>query len=58
MGDEMFSFFMRLSIIVCFWVFIWSCMKPKGQLMRVIRAGLLVLVLLFVLAVMRISGTS
>jgi hypothetical protein len=58
MGDEMFSFFLKLCIIVCFWIFIWACMKPKGQLMRVIRAGLLVLVLLFVLAVMRMSGAS
>jgi uncharacterized membrane protein YjjP (DUF1212 family) len=58
MGDEIFSFMFRLCIIVCFWAFIWGYMKPKGQLTRIVRAGLLVLVLLFVLAVMRMTGTS
>jgi hypothetical protein len=58
MGDEMFSFFLRLCIVACFWAFVWGYMKPKGQLMRVVRAGLLVLALLLVLAVLRMTGTS
>ena len=47
-------FVLRLALIVMVWVCIWKFMEPKTQLMRVLRAALLVLGLLGVLAVMRI----
>ena len=47
-------FVLRLALIVMDWVCIWKFMEPKTQLMRVLRAALLVLGLLGVLAVMRI----
>lgn len=49
-------FILRLGLIVAFWGFIWSCVKPRTLVMRVLRAALLVVVLLSVLAVLRITG--
>lgn len=56
MGDEIFSFIVKLFVIVCFWLFVWAYIKPKGQLMRIVRAGLLVITLLVILVIMRIAG--
>jgi hypothetical protein len=36
--------------------FVWKFVEPKTQLMRVLRAALLVLGLLAILAVIRITG--
>ena len=47
-------FVLRLALIVMIWVCVWKSMKPKTQLMRVLRAALLVVGLLGVLAVLRI----
>ena len=51
---RMIHFVLRLALIVTIWVCVWKSMKPQTQLMRVLRAALLVLGLLGVLAVMRI----
>jgi hypothetical protein len=48
-------FVLRLALIVTIWAFIWRFMKPRTQLMRILRAALLVLGLLGALAVMRIT---
>ena len=51
---SLIHFVLRLALIVMIWVCVWKSMKPQTQLMRVLRAALLVLGLLGVLAVMRI----
>jgi membrane-bound ClpP family serine protease len=48
-------FVLRLALIVTIWAFIWRFVKPRTQLMRILRAALLVLGLLGALAVMRIT---
>jgi hypothetical protein len=48
-------FILRLGLIVMIWVFVWRFMEPRTQLMRILRAALLVLGLLGALAVMRIT---
>jgi hypothetical protein len=50
------SFVLRISLIVALWAFVWRFVEPKTQLMRILRAALLVLGLLAVLAVIRITG--
>jgi len=49
-------FVLRLSLIVMFWAFVWRFVEPKTQFLRVIRAALLVLGLLAILAMLRITG--
>lgn len=50
------SFVLRISLIVAFWAFIWQFMEPRTQLMRILRAALLLLGLLIILVVLRITG--
>jgi hypothetical protein len=57
MSGEILSFILRIGIIACFWAFIWGILKPKGQFMRILRAGLLVLCLLGILVVLRVTGS-
>ena len=49
-------FVLRISLIAALWAFVWKFIEPKTQLMRVLRAALLVLGLLAVLAMLKITG--
>ncbi len=49
-------FVLRLSLVVAIWAFIWRYIEPKTQLMRIMRAALLLLCLLGVMAVVRLIG--
>ncbi|MHC4430692.1 MAG: hypothetical protein ACYTBS_02520 [Planctomycetota bacterium] len=49
-------FALRLSLVAVTVAFVWRHVEPKTQLMRIVRATLLVLCLLAVLAVVRIAG--
>ena len=49
-------FALRLSLITTIVVFVWRYLEPKTQLMRIMRAALLVLGLLAVLAVVKVTG--
>jgi len=52
-----FVFFaLRLSLIVAIWALIWQHLEPRTQLMRIMRAALLVLCLLGVMAVVKLTG--
>jgi hypothetical protein len=50
------SFVVRLWIIIAFWLFVWKVVEPKTQLMRVLRAALLVIGFLGILGLLRITG--
>jgi membrane protein DedA with SNARE-associated domain len=50
------SFVLRLCLIAAVWAFIWRFVEPRTQRMRILRAALLVLGLLFVLGVVRITS--
>jgi len=50
------SFVLRIGLIAAIWAFIWRFVEPRTQLMRILRAALLVLGLLVVFAVLRITG--
>lgn len=56
MLGSVISIVLRLLLIAAFWAFIWDFVKPKTQLMRVLRAALLVVGLLAIMAVLRITG--
>jgi len=47
---------LRISLIVTVCAFIWRYVQPRTQFMRILRAALLMLGLLAVLAVVRITG--
>lgn len=49
-------FVLRISLIAALWAFVWKFIEPKTQFMRVLRAALLVLGLLAVLAMLKITG--
>jgi hypothetical protein len=49
-------FVLRVSLVVLIWAFVWRFVEPRTQPLRILRAALLVLCLLAVLAVIRISG--
>jgi len=56
MFRDIVFFVLRISLIVALWAFVWKFIEPKTQLMRVLRAALLVLGLLFILAMLKITG--
>ena len=56
MFRDLIFFVLRISLVATIWVFVWRFIEPKTQLMRILRAALLVLGLLVVLAVIRITG--
>jgi len=56
MFRDIVLFVLRISLIVALWAFVWKFIEPKTQLMRVLRAALLVLGLLAILAMLKISG--
>jgi hypothetical protein len=56
MLQDIVFFVLRISLIVALWAFVWKFIEPKTQLMRVLRAALLVLGLLVVLAMLKITG--
>lgn len=53
---DIILFVLRLSLIVSLWAFVWKFIEPKTQLMRILRAALLVLGLLVVLTILKITG--
>ncbi len=58
MNVNIISFLLRILLVVVLWFFVWRFIEPKTQLMRILRAALLVLCLLGVLAVLKITGGS
>ena len=49
-------FALRSSLIVVIWAFIWRYLEPKTQLMRIMRAALLALCMLGVMAFLKLTG--
>lgn len=49
-------FVLRISLVAALWIFIWRFVEPRTQHMRILRAALLVLGLLVILAVLRLAG--
>jgi len=56
MFRDIVFFVLRVSLIVAIWAFVWKFIEPKTQLMRILRAALLVLGLLFILAMLKATG--
>jgi len=56
MFTDFLSFILRISFIVALWVFVWKILEPRTQLMRILRAAVLLLGLLGVLVVLRMTG--
>jgi len=56
MLSSLISFVLRIWLIVAFWAFIWGLVKPKTQMLRILRATLLLLGLLGILAALKIAG--
>lgn len=49
-------FVLRMGLIAVLWAFIWRVVEPRTQLMRILRAALLLLGLLGILVVLRLTG--
>ena len=49
-------FALRFSLVIAIWAFIWRYLEPKTQLMRILRAALLVLCMLGAMAVVKSMG--
>lgn len=58
MVGDIISFVLRITLIVTLCLCVWRFIKPRTQLMRVLRAALLVLTLLVILVVLRVTGTN
>lgn len=56
MLQSLIFFMLRISLIAALWAFVWKFIEPKTQLMRILRAALLVLGLLVILAVLKVTG--
>ena len=57
MNHNIVSFFLRLLAVVCVWLLVWRLIEPQTQVRRVLRAGLLVLGLLGILAALKATGS-
>jgi hypothetical protein len=53
---DLVFFVLRISLIAALWAFVWKFIEPKTQLMRVLRAALLVLGLLVILTMLKVTG--
>ena len=58
MLGDILSFVLRIWLVVALWAFVWKFVEPRTQLMRILRAALLVFGLLGILAVLRIAGVN
>lgn len=56
MFRDLVFFVLRISLIAALWAFVWKFIEPKTQLMRVLRAALLVLGLLVILTMLKVTG--
>jgi len=56
MFRSLIFFVLRISLITMLWAFVWKFIEPKTQLMRVLRAALLVLGLLVILTMLKVTG--
>jgi hypothetical protein len=56
MFRSLIPFVLRISFVVALWAFVWKLLEPRTQLMRILRAAVLVLGLLGVLFLLRIMG--
>ena len=56
MFARIISFVLRLWLIAGVFACVWKFVKPETQAMRILRAALLVLGLLFVLTIVRAAG--
>ncbi len=56
MFTDFISFILRISLIVALWLFVWKILEPRTQLMRILRAAVLLLGLLGILVVLRMTG--
>ncbi len=56
MFRDIVFFVLRISLIVALWAFVWKFIEPKTQLMRILRAALLVLGLLVILTMLKVTG--
>lgn len=55
MFTSFISFILRISLIVAVWAFVWRLLEPRTQLMRILRATVLLLGLLGILVVLRLA---
>ena len=58
MLGDILSFVLRIGLVVALWVFVWRFVEPRTQLMRLLRAALLVVGLLGIWAVLKIAGAN
>ena len=56
MFESIVSFFLRIWLILVLWAFVWRVFKPKNQVMRILRAAVLVLCLFGILVILRTTG--
>ena len=56
MFREIIIFVLRTALIIALWAFVWGLVKPKTQLLRILRAALLLLGFLGVLVVLRVAA--
>ncbi len=56
MFRDLVSFVLRILLIVALWAFVWRFLEPRTQLMRILRAAVLLLGLLGILVVLRMTG--
>jgi hypothetical protein len=56
MFREIIYFTLRLLLVAVVCCYVWQVVEPRTQLMRILRAALLLLALLGTLAVVRIFG--
>jgi hypothetical protein len=58
MFGNILHFTLRLFLVIAVFSFVWRFIEPKTQLMRILRAVVLLLALLGTLAVIKVVGVG
>ena len=56
MAYDLLYFILRLVVVIFFWIFVWKVIEPRNQLMKILRACLLVAGLVGFLLIIKAAG--
>jgi hypothetical protein len=57
MASDLVMFFLRMGLIVAFWLFTWRLIEPRTRTMRIVRAAVLATGLFGIMTLLRVMGS-
>jgi hypothetical protein len=57
MASDFVMFFLRMGLIITFWLFTWRLIEPRTRAMRIVRAAVLATGLFGIMTLLRVMGS-